>query len=565
MKDKITLTWLYQNSKKQLLPLLMLIIANVLFMGSGLLFVLAGRGVIDSAVAGERDHLIMHGIGLFAVIAMQLILRIFCRSLEVRLQGRLEINYKTKLLRLLLNKDYSHTSRYHSGELMNRLTGDITVVTEGITTIIPDFAGLLTKLIGALTVLCIFDPAFTLIFLVVGLLLFFITKYFRGKLKYLHKNVQEKDGRVRSFIQELLESLVVVKTFGAEYEMENKTGKLLQGHYKAKIRKNAISTLANTGFSFTFSVGYLYALVWSALKLMDKAISFGTLTAILQLVGQVQSPFAGLSGILTKVYGVIASAERMIELEKLPDEPVMNLQEINITSIYSNMSSIRLENISFHYNRDKIFEHVDFSINKGDFIVVTGRSGIGKSTLLLLLLGIFIPTEGTIGIKLNSGEGILADRHTRKLFAYVPQGNLLLSGTIRESIAFAGSTATDEEIMSAAQISCAAEFIKALPQGLDTVIGEKGLGLSEGQIQRLAIARAILCGAPILLLDESTSALDEDTEKTLLQNIREITDKTCLIISHRKAVFSLCNKEIHIEDGKLVVGERDELFVYHTA
>lgn len=372
------------------------------------------------------------------------------------------------------------------------------------------------------------------------------------------------DGAVRSFMQELLESRIVIKTFGAEREMERKTAERGQEQYKAKVRKGAVGILANAGFSLTFSAGYLYALVWGAFGLMANTLSYGTLTAILQLVGQVQTPFTGLSGLLPKIYGVIASAERLMEIENLPDEIERNKGEINTAAVYRDMKSLELTGVSFRYDRELVLENADLTINKGDFAVIGGQSGIGKSTLLLLLLGVFIPADGAIGLVLNTGERVPADKRTRKLFAYVPQGNLLLSGTIRESIAFVNSKAADEEILAAAEVSCAAEFIRALPHGLDTVIGEKGLGLSEGQVQRLAIARAVLCGAPILLLDEATSALDEATEERLLENIKRMTDRTCLIISHKKAAFSRCGKEIRIKDGRLQMTEwRD--FAHDTA
>lgn len=541
------------------------IAGNALLAGCAILFALASRGVIDGAVARAKDILIAQSLWLFAIIMLQFMLRILCRSLEIRIQGRLEMNYRCKLIGKLTTKDYAHTAKYHSGELMNRLTGDVALVTEGTTTILPGLAGLFTRLFGAIGVLYVFDPNFTLVFIAGGLLLFLTTKYFRDKLKYLHKDMQEKDGVVRSFMQELLESLVVVKTFGAEREMETKTAGLAQEHYKAKLRKNTISILANSGFYFIFSIGYLYALLWGAFGLMANTVSYGTFTAILQLVGQVQLPFAALSGLLPKAYSVIASAERLMELENLPDEEDRNKEDLNTPAIYSDMHGIELEAVSFRYDRDIIFANANLTIDKGDFVVVSGLSGIGKSTLFKLLLGVYAPTDGSISITLNTGEKIPADRHTRKLFAYVPQGNLLLSGTIRESIALINSSATDAEIMTAAEVSCAAEFIRALPHGLDTVIGEKGLGLSEGQVQRLAIVRAVLCEAPILLLDEATAALDEDTEEKLLENIKQMTDRTCLIISHKKAAFSICNKEIRIKNASLQMIERKDRLAQHTA
>lgn len=565
MKDKKTIAWIYQNSKTQLSSLLALILANALFGGCGVLFALAAKGVIDSAVAAEKDTLILRGLGLFALIALQLVLRILCRSLEARIQGRLEMSCKSKLLGKILQKDYAAASGYHSGELMTRLTADISVVSEGVTSIVPELAGLLTKLAGAFAVLCVFDFTFALVFAAGGLTLFLTTKYFRKKLKHLHKSVQEKDGLLRSLMQELLGSLIVIKIFGAENAMEAKAAERGQEHYRAKLKKNTVGILANAGFSFIFSIGYLYALVWGAFGLMAQTISFGTLTAILQLVGQVQTPFAALSGLLPKAYGVIASAERLIELENLPDEAERNKEELPVAAVYKELHSVRMKDVTFRYDRDLVLSHADLTIEKNDFAVICGRSGIGKSTLIMLLLGIFAPTGGAIGIKLNSGETLPVDKRTRKLFAYVPQNNLLLSGSIRENIAFINTTASDEAIMTAAEISCAAEFIRNLPGGLDTVIGEKGLGLSQGQAQRLAIARAVLCGSPILLLDEATSALDETTEKKLLDNIRRMTDRTCVIVSHKKAAFDLCNKEISIEKGRIKTSERSDRLGYHTA
>jgi len=564
MKDKQTLLWLYHNSKTWLKSMLALTLGNALFAGCGILFALACRSFIDGAAGGEST-LLAKGLMVLAVLVSQLVLRIVCGKLGVTLQGGLEMSFKTKLLGKLLHKDYAHAARYHSGELMNRLTGDITVVSEGVATLLPDLVGLLTKLLCAIAVLYGLDRAFALIFAIGGLLLFFTTKFLRGRLKHLHKTMQEKDGVVRSFMQEVLESMIVIKTFGVEHEMEAKAAGLGRALCQAKLNKNNVSILANSGLSFIFSLGYLYALVWSTFGLVAKTLSFGTLTAILQLVGQVQAPFSGLSGLLPKVYGVIASAERLIELENLPDEREINHQAISVLATYTNLHSLTLEDVSFGYDREPVFDHVHLKIRKGDFVVVSGLSGIGKSTLFLLMLGVFSPSQGTICITLKKGEQIPIDRHTRKLFAYIPQGHLLLSGTIRENIAFVNPGAAEEEIMTAAQVSCADEFIAKLPLGLDTVIGEKGQGLSEGQMQRLAIARAVLSGAPIVLLDEATSALDEATEETLLKNLKQMTDKTCIIISHKKAAFSVCNREIQIKNATIITTERSYHHVCHSA
>ena len=280
-------------------------------------------------------------------------------------------------------------------------------------------------------------------------------------------------------------------------------------------------------------------------------MTYGTVTAIIQLVNQVQSPFVSLSGIMPKYYTTIASAERIMELDDLPNEKEINQSDINVSATYKSLKSIEFENISFKYDRDIILDNTSLSIKKGDFVAIMGISGIGKSTLLKLLLGVFNLNFGKIYLDTNNGK-IPIDKNTRKLFSYVPQGNMLISGTIKDNITFINPDASDTEIEKAIRISCAKQFIDELPLGLETVIGEKGLGLSEGQVQRLAIARSLLADSPILLLDEATSALDEKTEKEFLTNLKALDNVTCIIVSHKKAALDICNKTIQIKNGKII-------------
>ena len=277
-------------------------------------------------------------------------------------------------------------------------------------------------------------------------------------------------------------------------------------------------------------------------------ITVGVLTAMLQLVGQVQAPFKNLSSVIPQYYSMIASAERIIEIEQLADEPELNHGLVDCNKIYDNLSEIIFDNVSFAYDDEEILKSLSYSIKKGEFVSIFGRSGIGKSTLLKLLLGIIIPDKGSITLLLNDGEKIPVDKSTRKLFAYVPQGNLILSGTIRENIAFSKKVQDDKVIIECAKTAEIWDFIKGLPKGLDTPLGEKGLGLSEGQVQRLAIARALYHGSPVLLFDEATSALDEKTEAAILKNIKSLKKITCIIVSHRKTILEICDKSIYIEE-----------------
>ncbi|MCD7872593.1 MAG: ATP-binding cassette domain-containing protein, partial [Clostridiales bacterium] len=242
---------------------------------------------------------------------------------------------------------------------------------------------------------------------------------------------------------------------------------------------------------------------------------------------------------------------RLIEICELPDERESNEKDIDVSETYKNLVSIDFKNITFKYDRDIILDNTSLSVSKGDFIAVMGISGIGKSTLLKLLLGVFNTDKGEISINLKN-KNLPVDKHTRRLFAYVPQGNMLLSGTIRQNLTFINSDASESEILEAVKISCADKFINELPKGLDTVIGEHGIGLSEGQIQRLAIARSILSKSPVILLDEATSALDEKTEREFLVNLKNLKDVTCIIVSHKKAALEICNKRVKIENSKII-------------
>lgn len=258
-----------------------------------------------------------------------------------------------------------------------------------------------------------------------------------------------------------------------------------------------------------------------------------------------------LAVIFPKYYSMIASGERLMEIEEIDNETGKHCD--NLDKLYNDMQSICGNNLVFSYGRNAVLKNADFEINKGDFVVVTGISGIGKSTLIKLLLGVYMPQCGEIYFSENNGNKIHVDDGTRQLFSYVPQGNMLFSGTLKDNITFIKDDAKQEEIDRAIKISCSYDFISELPDGINTVIGEGGMGLSEGQIQRIAIARALLTDAKILILDEATSALDEDTERRFLSNLREYeNDITLILISHKKAAFSICDKEMTIKNKKII-------------
>lgn len=553
--DLYVIKWLTAICKKQIPMIAFIVFVNVVHGVTSVAFANFSKRVIDGATEYKSlDYVIKFAFALLGVVLLQMVLSLLRTGLADRCKGRIDILLKRHLLDVIIEKDYASVSKYHSGDLQNRLFNDINIVSDSFTKIVPNAVFFVTKLLSSLIYLIIIDKIFALVFVVGGIIVFIVTRSFRKTLKRLHKKVQETEGKTRSFIQEFVTNLLAVKAFSVEEKMQKHTDELQEENFKAFMKRRNFSIFANTGLGTVFNVGSVFAIAFGAYRILIGAMTYGTVTAMIQLVNQVQSPFVSLSGIVPQYFSGIASAERLMEIETLPDEADINKQSFDKDELYESLKSITFDNISFKYDRDIILNSTSYTVNKGDFVAIIGISGIGKSTLLKLLLGMFRVQEGEILLNTSNGS-ISVDKNTRKLFAYVPQGNMILSGTIRDNLTFINENATNQEIQQAIEISCAKQFIDELPDGLDTVIGEKGLGLSEGQIQRLAIARSILSKSPVLLLDEATSALDEKTEKQFLTNLKAMKNVTCIIVTHKKSALDICNKTIQIIDGKII--ERD--------
>lgn len=555
MLDSDTNKWIIKKARQQLLSI---VIISIIFGGMAYLGVAVAtlsRGIVDSAVNSDIGGIVFYAVILVSLTVAQLAVRIVSRVLDFNISAKLQISMKQSLFESIIRKKYEKISDIHTGELLNRITSDVSVVVSSIISIVPNLVYFIVKLVGVFVVLFAIDKTFCLVFIFGGAFMFALVLLFKSKMKALHKSAQESDGKTRSFFQEIFSSLLVVKVFGAENKVSENAMNLQQNNFKIRRKRNYISILATTGFSFVFALGYMYALIWGAFAISNQTITYGMLTSILALVSQIQAPVRGISSILPSYYSALASAERLMEIENLDNEDVVNKSDVDISKIYSMTESIVFDDISFSYGRENVLENTSLILEKGDFALLAGISGIGKSTLTKLLLAVITPDKGEIYLSLSDGGKIYIDKNIRSMFSYVPQGNFLLSGTIRDNIAFVSDKSDDEKIIQAAKIACAYDFISRLPDGLDTVVGENGKGLSEGQIQRIAIARAVYSNAPVIIFDEATSALDADTEVQLLKNLKTLKNKTCILISHKMAAKEICNKEIIIQNKKIISHE----------
>ncbi len=535
--------WLIKRTKFVWPGVFLLTLTGMLTSLVGVLFALLSKRVIDIATGQQSGDLIFEGFVLFGFLFLQLVLEVLESVADIQITGRFNIRFKTEFFKRLLRKDYLKISEFHSGELLNRINSDVASVQTGLTQMLPQLAFYFTKIIACFFALYALDPQFALLCLCLGPFVFLIALLYRKKMKHLHKSYQMADGRAKSFMQETLKNILVIKSFGSATPAADKSRKLLHELFRVSVKKNRLSILANVFFYIALTAGYYFALAWGAYKIANDVMTFGTLTALLQLVGQIQAPFQGLSALFPQYYAMAASAERLKELEMLPDDHTQNQTPWD----GEQWSEIRLSGISFGYRDEPILTQTDFSVKAGEFVVISGASGTGKSTLLKVMMGILSPKGGTASLVLPDGTERPLFQETKRLFSYVPQGNLIVSGTIRGNIAFFKTDVTDEMMIQAARDAQIWDFIESLPEGLDTQLGEGGLGLSEGQIQRLAVARALVHDAPVLLLDESTSALDEETEQALLSALKNRHDKTCILVSHKKAALAFCDRVFHFE------------------
>lgn len=549
MKDLKTIKWIFKKTKTQNLNFILLNIINIIYSVLSIYLILVSKHVIDAAVAQSMLELKKYIIQLILISIIEIALKAILASIDAVTRAKLEINFKQNILNTILKRNYEKISKFHSGELMTRIISDVNIIIETLVSLIPDMLSMVTRLICAIFLLFQISREFVAILLIGGSLLFIIVNLFKPYLKNIHKKVQEASANVRLFFKEVFENLLVIKIFQAEEVISQKAMKTQKERYRIQMKRRSLSIASGMGFNIIFQVGYLYALIWSAYNLYLKNITVGGLTSIVQLITQVQAPIINLSRTFQSMFSMIASAERIIELEKIEEDKI-EPKNCNI-ELYKNLKSLVVKDVNFTYKNKKVFSKANLEVNKGEIIAIYGESGIGKSTLLKLILGIIQKDAGEIYFVLDNGKKQEINNQTRNMFAYVPQGKFILSDTIRENITFVNQNITEKELQEALEVSNAKPFIDALPEGLETKIGERGSGLSEGQLQRLAIARAIASQAPILILDEITSSLDSKTEEEVLNNIKKLKNRTCIIVTHRNSIAGICDKEFIVKNEKI--------------
>lgn len=537
--------WLAVYTKPYIPSLVLLMLINAASSGISVGMAVIGKEIIDSATnGGEFKNKIL--LYLFIIIVVQII-SILGSLLSVMINEKFSFGIRKQVYDKILTTSYQKIQKYHTGDLMTRFTSDCGNIANGIATIIPSIITLVVEFVITFTVLLQYDAVLALFAVLIAPIGTIVSFWFGRKLKKLQIKVQESEANYRSFIQESLSNILIIKSFCAEEHSSNRLSDLRNERFYWVFKKTKLGLIASSAIGLGFQGGYILAFAWGAAKLSAKTITYGTMSIFLTLVNRIQSPILGLASTIPSIVSVLASAGRVMELQELPIETRLE------GSIEPKHIGVEIKDLSFGYTDELLLEHTNLSIRANEFVAIVGESGIGKTTLVRLIMAFMNVNDGTITFRNKKGEAQQSNGNSREFLSYVPQGNTLFSGTIKENILMGKRDATEEEIILALKAASAYNFVKELPKGMNTVIGERGYGISEGQAQRIAIARALIRNAPFLILDEATSSLDEKTELAVLQGIRDIVPRpTCLLITHRRSVLAYCDREVKIEDNQLV-------------
>lgn len=561
------LRFLWRASNGQRCRILLSCVAGVVNVGFSLAFIYVSKRVIDIATGTTPGSFEYVSI----VAAVLLLLQLITGSLDLWLGNRMQVDtanrLRSRLFRHLLYSRWNSVEQFHTGDVMNRIGQDTATIVGLLTATVPALVVTSMQLLGAFVFFCTLDPWLPWVLVAVLPLFLFAGRLYTQRMQAYVSNIRRSDSHIQSVIQESLQHRTTLQTLEQSHRPAEQLD-TLQNHLSAQVMdRTRFSLLTRTGLGALFSGSYLVAFLYGALRLSTGSITFGSMTALLQLVGKVQRPALDLSRLLPTLANALTAADRLMELEALPTEEDSwgkavtggspsgeKLAEegsaeasAGTSQFFAETPHVCLTNVSYAYPglAAPVINNLSVDITPGSHVAILGSTGAGKTTLFRLLLGLIQPQQGEIALYCNNRHRLIAPG-TRCNFVYVPQGNTLLSGTIRDNLLMGNPHATTAQLEQALRIAVA-HFVFALPQGIDTPLHEQGAGLSEGQAQRLAIARALLRPGRILLFDEATSALDADTAHALLNNLRrDCLGKTCLFITHHAALAEACEKRIQL-------------------
>ena len=540
--------WMYTYIRRYRGTVLIHLIFGVAAILMGLGTSVASKYLIDAVTGYETGRI---GTAAGCMIGM-LIGNLLFSSLNARIGAIINIKVQNEIqaevYRHILDTDWESLEQYRSGDLMHRLTGDVGTICSGVTGFVPSLISNTVRFVGALLIMLYYDPTMALIALIGIPAAVLCSRSLVRKMRGHNKKMKEISSDVMSFYEDSLSNLTSIKAFDITGDYYHKMTDLQNVYRGEYLSYNQFSVRTSAAVSLMGMLVSAGCFGWGVYRLWSGAISFGSMTLFLQLASALSSAFSALIGMVSTAISISTSAGRIMEIVQMPSEQVDREKDFR----GCNDISLRLDGVEFSYqNGEPVLKETDLKAAPGELVVLTGPSGEGKTTLLRMMLGLIRPKNGS-AVLCRGEECVPLSSATRTAFAYVPQGNSMFAGTIAEELRLTCPDASDEELWEVLKIACAEDFVRKLPEGMNYRIGGRGKSLSEGQSQRLAVARALLRGAPILLLDEATSALDEQTEQKLLDNLMHCGRvNTCIFATHRPGVMIACDRQYRVEQGKV--------------
>ncbi|MDO4815004.1 MAG: ABC transporter ATP-binding protein [Bacillota bacterium] len=531
--------WMFRYIRRYRFAVYIHILLGIIATVMSLLSSVAMKWLID-AVTGFNARSIWPSVGFMAgmmvgSVVMQALSSRVAAIINIKVQNGIQAEVYDRMLRT----DWQLLEAFHSGDLMNRLNNDVGAVAGGITSLIPSFVSGSVQFVGSLIIILFYDPVMALIALIGAPISVIASRALMSRMREYNKRMKAISSDVMSFHEDSFRNLTTVKSFGLMDLFSARMKDMQKTYRDAYLDYNRFSVVASMVLGIVGLLISAGCFGWGVYRLWANDISYGAMTMFLQLTVMLRSAFSTIIGLVPTAISITTSAGRVMAVIELPEEDGAREK----CGIPENVTVV-LDKVSFSYSdSETVLDDAEFEAKPGELVAITGASGEGKTTIIRLLLGLVRPGEGRVLLRGENGETVEVSAATRDAFSYVPQGNTIFAGTIADNLRMVKPDADDEELWRALTVACADGFVSKLPRGIYSETGEMGRGFSEGQAQRIAVARALLKGAPIMLLDEATSALDEATERKMLKNLTECgLVKTCIIVTHRPATAEICSR-----------------------
>lgn len=507
----------------------------------------ASRYVVDAATGFKSEKFFNYILIMLVTTVVSIIISSFSTMFSSFVNEKFAFGIRAKMYDRVQRSSWQKLTKYHSADLLSRLSGDIDTISSSLISIVPNVVVTFVQVVLIVVILFRYDPILVLIGLIIGPVGLLATVLFRRKYASYQAKLKQSNSEYYAFMQETLSNSAVVKSFQLEDKNNQRFERIRDKRMKLIVRSARLNSIMSSLMRLVYSVGYVITFSWCAYNLTNNTegiYTYGTMTLFLVLVGQLQNSIKTFGGIVPQCYSLVVSAKRIREITELESEEYESIGTVPKTV------GLRAQGVNFTYDGDEIpvLNNLTFDIAPNSRVGIVGTSGAGKTTFIRLLLSLVKPDSGKLQYVDENGNAEDVSGASRRFISYVPQGNTLMSGSVRENLLSGRNDATEEEMWQALEIACASEFVRKASKGLDTVLSEDAGGLSEGQAQRVAIARALLRNKPVLILDEATSALDESTESKIFERISSMNDRTCFIITHRSSMLKYCNTILKIDD-----------------